>query len=77
MEELQVAKIEEVLALYILGTLSIDGVRIFNPRLDGLGNWVMDLQMAIDNFLPHEVIIFDANYFEALEKVSNPDNILK
>lgn len=71
MEELQVAKIEEVLALFILGTLSIDGVRYFNPRQDELGNWIMDLQMAIDNFLPHEIIIFDSTYFELLERASN------
>ena len=55
---IEVAKITEEIAEQISGQLSLDEVRNFNPVQDANGNWIMDLQMAIDNDIPHEIIIF-------------------
>ena len=71
---MEVAKITEQLALEIIGQLSNDGIRYFNPREDALGNWIMDLQMAINNNIEHTIIVFDTSYFEALERLGNSNN---
>ncbi|MEW5675559.1 hypothetical protein ABGT15_04540 [Flavobacterium enshiense] len=55
---MEVAKIASETAAQVSGTLSIDGIRYFNPVQDINGNWVMDLQMAIDNNIAHEIIEF-------------------
>jgi hypothetical protein len=55
---IQVAKITEELAIEILGTISIDNIRLFNPVQDINGNYIIDIQMAIDNGIPFEVIEF-------------------
>lgn len=67
--DIQVAKITDIIALEILGQLSNDNIRYFNPRLDDLGNWIMDLEMAIDNNIEHELFIFDSNYYQTIEKI--------
>jgi hypothetical protein len=58
---IQVAKITAALAAQLSGTLSIDGIRLFNPIQDINGNWIMDLQMAIDNGIRHSIIELISN----------------
>lgn len=55
---MNVAKITPELATQVAGTLSNDNIRHFNPVQDINGNWVIDLQMAIDNSINHIIIEF-------------------
>lgn len=75
--DIQVAKINPLLALEIDGQLSNDGIRYFAPRLDGLGNWIMDLEMAQDNGLEFEIFLFDVAYFDLLERMGSEDPNIK
>lgn len=55
---MEVAKITTESATQVAGTLSNDNIRFFNPVQDINGNWIMDLQMAIDNQISHIIIEF-------------------
>ena len=55
---MEVAKITVEIATQINRMLAIDGIRYFNPVQDINGNWIMDLQMAINNSIDHITIEF-------------------